>query len=77
MGPRLISRGVLFSHGVFSSKQIASMGPRLISRGVTMMIGASAQMRQLQWGRGSLAAACTPLSQAGKPTEGFNGAAAH
>ena len=34
MGPRLISRGVLFIFAVPRVNGVASMGPRLISRGV-------------------------------------------
>ena len=58
MGPRLISRGVTDDHGSDRGAPGASMGPRLISRGVVTSGVMRYEPSRLQWGRGSLAAAC-------------------
>ena len=61
MGPRLISRGVLCHNPPpWGLQGMASMGPRLISRGVRRISLMAYAFAMLQWGRGSLAAACIP-----------------
>ena len=57
MGPRLISRGVGGQCEPKREGESASMGPRLISRGVFQGGLNTGFASQLQWGRGSLAAA--------------------
>ena len=57
MGPRLISRGVRVLGALAQGHDHASMGPRLISRGVRAPSDAQHPGKELQWGRGSLAAA--------------------
>ena len=62
MGPRLISRGVNQMGKTMDQLAKASMGPRLISRGVDLRVVGYDSWGSLQWGRGSLAAACVDLA---------------
>ena len=77
MGPRLISRGVRQVPRTPPQERGASMGPRLISRGVSKSVSGASNSTRLQWGRGSLAAACIQSATLRTVMARFNGAAAH